>query len=85
MNKRQRRKHRLELKVRQLESEIFVLSRENMDLYDKVMEYKTELNSLRQAQERHEAECSQNVQATNAEFSKIRYEMKRLKKPFWKR
>lgn len=53
-----------------------------MELDKKLTEYKTELNTLRQAQERHEIICGENVQATNEKFSSIKQE---LKKPFWRR
>lgn len=82
MNKRIKKKKRLELEVQKLQTDFCVLSRENMDLDKKLAEYKTELNTLRQAQERHEIICGENVQATNEKFSSIKQE---LKKPFWKR
>lgn len=56
-----------------------------MDLDKKLAEYKTELNTLRQAQQRHETICGENVQTTNEKFSSIRQELEQLKKPFWKR
>lgn len=85
MNKRTKKKKRLELEIRKLQTDFCVLSRENMDLDKKLAEYKTELNTLRQAQERHETICGENVQATNEKFSSIRQELEQLKNPFWKR
>ena len=85
MNKLIKKKKSLEMEIRQLKSEIFMLSCENVNLDKKLMGYKAELNTLRQAQERHENICSENVQVTNAEFGKIRQELNQLKKPFWKR
>lgn len=85
MNKRIKKKKRLELEIQELRTEVFMLSRENMNLDKKLIEYKTELNTLRQAQERHETICGENVQATNEKFSSIRQELKQLKKLFWKR
>ena len=85
MNKRIKKKKSLEMEVRQLKSEIFMLSCENVNLDKKLMGYKAELNTLRQAQERHETICCENVQATNEKFSSIRQELEQLKKPFWKR
>lgn len=85
MNKRIKKKKSLEMEVRQLKSEIFMLSCENMDLDKKLIGYKAELNTLRQAQERHETICDENVQVTNEKFSSIRQELEQLKKPFWKR
>lgn len=82
MNKRIKKKNRLEMEIKKLRTDFCVLSRENMDLDKKLTEYKTELNTLRQAQERHEIICGENVQATNEKFSSIKQE---LKKPFWKR
>lgn len=82
MNKRIKKKNRLELEIKKLQTDFCVLSHKNMDLNKKLTEYKTELNTLRQAQERHEVICSENVQATNEKFSSIKQE---LKKPFWKR
>lgn len=82
MNKRIKKKNRLEMEIKKLRTDFCVLSRENVDLDKKLTEYKTELNTLRQAQERHEVICSENVQATNEKFSSIKQE---LKKPFWKR
>lgn len=85
MNKRIKKKKSLEMEIRQLKSEIFMLSCENVNLDKKLMGYKAELNTLRQAQERHETICGENVQATNEKFSSIRQELEQLKKPFWKR
>lgn len=85
MNKRIKKKKRLELEIQKLQTDFCVLSHKNMDLDKKLTEYKTELNTLRQAQERHETICGENVQATNEKFSSIRQELEQLKKPFWKR
>jgi predicted nucleic acid-binding Zn-ribbon protein len=82
MNKRIKKKKRLELEIQKLQTDFCVLNRENMDLNKKLAEYKTELNTLRQAQKRHETICGENVEATNEKFSSIKQE---LKKPFWKR
>ena len=72
MNKRIKKKNRLEMEIKKLRTDFCVLSRVNMDLDKKLTEYKTELNTLRQAQERHEVICSENVQATNEKFSSIK-------------
>ena len=85
MNKRTKKKKRLELEIQKLQTDFCMLSRENMDLDKKLTEYKTELNTLRQAQKRHETICGENVQVTNEKFSSIRQELEQLKKPFWKR
>jgi hypothetical protein len=85
MNKRIKKKKRFELEIQKLQTDFCVLSRENMDLDKKLAEYKTELNTLRQAQQRHETICGENVQTTNEKFSSIRQELEQLKKPFWKR
>lgn len=85
MNKRIKKKKRLELEVQRLQTDFCVLSRKNMDLDKRLAEYKTELNTLRQAQKRHETICGVNVEATNEKFSSIRQELEQLKKPFWKR
>jgi hypothetical protein len=85
MNKRIKKKKRLELEIQKLQTDFCVLSHKNMDLDKKLAEYKTELNTLRQAQKRHEAICGENVEATNEKFSSIRQELEQLKKPFWKR
>lgn len=75
MNKRTKKKKRLELEIQKLQT----------DLDKKLTEYKTELNTLRQAQKRHETICGENVQVINEKFSSIRQELEQLKKPFWKR
>ena len=75
MNKRIKKKNRLELEIHKFQTDFCVLSRENMDLDKKLAEYKTELNTLRQAQKRHETICGENVEATNEKFSSIRQEL----------
>ena len=75
MNKRIKKKKRLELEIQKFQTDFCVLSRENMDLDKKLAEYKTELNTLRQAQKRHETICGENVEATNEKFSSIRQEL----------
>ena len=52
MNKRTKKKQ-LEIEVKQLKSELFLLSSENLQLFDKLNECKTELNNLSQALKRH--------------------------------
>lgn len=47
MNKRIKKKKRLELEVQKLKTDFCVLSRENIDLDKRLAEYKTELNTLR--------------------------------------
>ncbi|WP_314828560.1 hypothetical protein [Streptococcus cristatus] len=85
MNKRIKKKRSLVREVQQLRSEILALSHENLDLYAKLTAFNSELSVLRQSQERHEIACGKNVEATNAEFDKIKDDLKQLKKPFWKR
>lgn len=85
MSKRIKKKKSLAREVQQLRSEMLALSRENLDLYAKLTAFNSELSALHQSQERHEAVCGKNVEATNAEFDKIKYDLKQLKKPFWKR
>lgn len=71
--------------VQQLRSDMLALSRENLDLHAKLTTFNGELSALRQSQERHEVVCGKNVEATNAEFNKIKGDLGKLKKPFWKR
>lgn len=85
MNKRIKKKRSLVREVQQLRSDMLALSRENLDLYAKFTAFNSELSALRQSQERHETICGKNVEATNAEFDKIKDDLKQLKKPFWKR
>nr|DAS60587.1 MAG TPA: hypothetical protein [Caudoviricetes sp.] len=85
MNKRIKKKKSLVQEVQQLRSDMLALSRENLDLYGKISALNAELNVMRQSQERHEIACGENVEATNAEFDKIKDDLKQLKKPFWKR
>lgn len=85
MNKRIKKKKSLVREVQQLRSDMLALSRENLDLYGKISALNTELNVMRQSQERHEVACGKNVEATNAEFDRIKGDLSQLKKPFWKR
>lgn len=85
MNKRIKKKRSLVREVQQLRSDMLALSRENLDLYVKLTAFNSELSALRQSQERHEIACGENVEATNAEFDRIKDDLKQLKKPFWKR
>lgn len=85
MNKRIKKKKSLVREVQQLRSDMLALSRENLDLYAKMTAFNSELSVLRQSQERHEIAYGKNVEATNAEFDKIKGDLKQLKKPFWKR
>lgn len=85
MNKRIKKKKKLVQEVQQLRSDMLALSRENLDLHAKMTTFNSELSVLRQSQERHEIACGENVEATNAEFDKIKDDLKQLKKPFWKR
>ena len=85
MNKRIKKKKSLVREVQQLRSEMLALRHENLDLYAKLTTFNSELSALRQSQERHEAVCGKNVEATNAEFDKIKDDLKQLKNPFWKR
>lgn len=84
MNKRTKKKQ-LEIEVKQLKSELFLLSSENLQLFDKFNECKTELNTLSQALKRHEVICEKNIEQTNKEFASIKKELKRSKKSFFKR
>lgn len=85
MNKRIKKKRSLVREVQQLRSDMLALSRENLDLYAKLTAFNSELSALRQSQERHEAVCGKNVEATNAELDRIKGDLGQLKKPFWKR
>lgn len=85
MNKRIKKKKSLVREVQQLRSDMLALSRENLDLYAKMTAFNSELSVLRQSQERHEIACGKNVEATNAEFDRIKGDLRQLKKPFWKR
>lgn len=85
MNKRIKKKKSLVREVQQLRSEMLALSRENLDLYAKLTAFNSELSALRQSQERHEIACGKNMEATNAEFDRIKGDLRQLKKPFWKR
>ena len=85
MNKRIKKKKSLVREVQQLRSDMLALSRENLDLYAKMTAFNSELSVLRQSQERHEVLCGKNLEATNAEFDRIKGDLRQLKKPFWKR
>ena len=85
MNKRIKKKKKLVQEVQQLRSDMLALSRENLDLYGKISAFSSELSALRQSQERHEVVCGKNVESTNAEFDRIKGDLRQLKKPFWKR
>lgn len=84
MNKRTKKKQ-LEAEVKQLKSELFLLSSENLQLFDKLNECKSELNTITQALKRHEVICEKNIEQTNKEFDSIKKELKRSKKSFFKR
>lgn len=84
MNKRIKKKQ-LEAEVKQLKSELFLLSSENLQLFDKLNECKSEINTLSQALKRHEVICEKNIEQTNKEFASIKKELKQSKKSFFKR
>lgn len=85
MNKRMKKKQQLEQKIQGLECELAVVSKENMELLNKIGSRCAELNTLSQSVKRHEDICGQNVEQTNKEFESIKKELKRSKKPFFKR
>ena len=85
MNKRMKKQQMLERKIHELECELVALSAENMHIISKVGDLKSELNTISQALKRHEDACSENIEQTNKEFEAIRQDMKRSKKPFFKR
>lgn len=85
MNKRMRKKQYLEKKIQGLECELAVVSKENMELLNKIGSITAELNTLSQSVKRHEDICVQNVLQTNKEFESIKKELKRSKKSFFKR
>lgn len=85
MNKRMKKKQQLEQKIQGLECELAVVSKENMELLNKISSISAELNTLSQSVKRHEDICGQNVEQTNKEFESIKKELKRSKKPFFKR
>ena len=68
MNKRMKKKQQLEQKIRGLECELAVVSKENMELLSKIGSITAELNTLSQSVKRHEDICVQNVLQTNKEF-----------------
>ena len=85
MNKRMKKKQQLEQKIQGLECELAVVSKENMELLNKIVSISAELNTLSQSVKRHEDICVQNVLQTNKEFESIKKESKRSKKSFFKR
>lgn len=85
MNKRMKKKQQLEQKIRGLECELAVVSKENMELLSKIGSITAELNTLSQSVKRHEDICVQNVLQTNKEFESIKKVLKRSKKSFFKR
>lgn len=68
MNKRMKKKQQLEQKIQGLECELAVVSKENMELLNKIGSITAELNTLSQSVKRHEDICGQNVLQTNKEF-----------------
>lgn len=85
MNKRMKKKQQLEQKIQGLECELAVVSKENMELLNKIGSISAELNTLSQSVKQHEDICGQNVEQTNKEFESIKKEMKQSKKSFFKR
>ena len=85
MNKRMKKKQQLEQKIQGLECELAVVSKENMELLNKIGSIRAELNTLSQSVKRHEDICGQNVEQTNKEFESIKKELKLSKKSFFKR
>ena len=85
MNKRMKKKQQLEEKIQGLECKLAVVSKENMELLNKIGSITAELNTLSQSVKRHEDICGQNVLQTNKEFESIKKESKRSKKSFFKR
>lgn len=85
MNKRMKKKQQLEQKIQGLECELAVVSKENMELLNKIGSIRVELNTLSQSMKRHEDICGQNVLQTNKEFESIKKKLKRSKKSFFKR
>lgn len=85
MNKRMKKKQQLEQKIQGLECELAVVSKENIELLNKISSISAELNTLSQSVKRHEDICGQNVEQTNKEFESIKKELKRSKKSLFKR
>ena len=85
MNKRMKKKQQLEQKIQGLECELAVVSKENMELLNKIGSISAELNTLSQSVKRHEDICGQNVEQTNKEFESIKKELKKKKKSLFKR
>ena len=54
MNKRMKKKQQLEQKIQGLECELAVVSKENMELLNKIGSIRVELNTLSQSMKRHE-------------------------------
>lgn len=71
MNKRMKKKQQLEQKIQGLECELAVVSKENMELLNKIASISAGLNTLSQSVKRHEDICGQNVEQTNKEFESI--------------
>jgi len=80
-----KKKQQLEQKIQGLECELAVVSKENMELLNKIASISAELNTLSQSVKRHEDICGQNVEQTNKEFESIKKELKQSKKSFFKR
>ena len=59
MNKRMKKKQQLEQKIQGLECELAVVSKENMELLNKIGSITAELNTLSQSVKRHEDICGQ--------------------------
>ena len=57
MNKRMKKKQQLEQKIQGLECELAVVSKENMELLNKIGSIRVELNTLSQSMKRHEDIC----------------------------
>ena len=80
-----KKKQQLEQKIQGLECELAVVSKENMELLNKISSISVELNTLSQSVKRHEDICGQNVEQTNKEFESIKKGLKRSEKSFFKR
>ena len=80
-----KKKQQLEQKIQGLECELAVVSKENMELLNKIASISAGLNTLSQSVKRHEDICGQNVEQTNKEFESIKKELKQSKKSFFKR
>ena len=67
-----KKKQQLVQKIQGLECELAVVSKENMELLNKIASISAELNTLSQSMKRHEDICGQNVEQTNKEFESIK-------------